>query len=44
MSDRKGKTIFAIPFVVLIILVITLSSCGVVDKANGNRMVCTERR
>ena len=44
MSDKAGKTIFAIPFIVLIIIITILSSCSVVDKANGNRMVCTERR
>jgi len=44
MSEKKQKTIVIIPFIILVVIITLLSSCGVVDKANGNRMQCTERR
>ena len=45
MSETgKQKTIFILPFIILMIIITILSSCSVVDKANNNRMVCTERR
>ena len=39
MSERKSKNIFLIGYVVLIVTVLMMSSCGSASKCSNNKMV-----
>jgi len=40
----KLLAVYYYTILIVIVTVFCMSSCATVDKANGNRMQCTERR